>query len=893
MRNVSSPFLAASVGYLETLEQSHRANPESIDPGWRCVFDILQDLEIAESERSKSGVQAAIAAAYRDDGHLAARLDPLGAAGALTREEVLPAQIAKLTRSLEHFPADAALIEKLQSIYCGAFAVETAHIDDRNLRAWIHDAVETPGSALLSQARLRALQRLIEAEEFERFMAIKFPAKKRFGLEGAEALAPLLDRLLRRAAAAGVTDVLIGSMHRGRLNITANILAKPLPQIFAEFKGAYPFSEYSSLAADVPYHLGYATELTLEERPLRVTLAPNPSHLEAVKPVVLGRVRARQDVATEPRRVLCVLIHTDASVVAQGAVAECLQLSGLAGFTTAGTIHLIVNNQIGFTTDAHEARTSRHCTGLWKAVDSLILHVNGDEPDAALRAADLAFDFRQSHGRDAVIDLVCYRRNGHNEIDEPRFTHPMRYRAIDEHPSVGDQFTAQLVAEGVASAAEIEAVRAASLAKLRNGFAAAEAYRPNGDGLPRDAEAALDISATQDTTPATGVAMERLGAMLSALSSTPEGLSLDPKVDRLVRQRADSAKTSAPWALAEALAFATLLSEGTAIRLSGQDAVRGAFSHRHFALTDTKTGRRHISLNHLGAPQAKFEAINSPLSEYAVLGFEYGYSLERPDALVIWEAQFGDFANGAQIVIDQFIASGEEKWRQASGIVILLPHGLEGQGPEHSSARIERFLQLAARNNLLITQPSTPANYFHLLRRQARCNIRKPLIVFTPKSLLRLPAAVSPLEDLGLRAAFRPIIVSRADERVQAVIMCSGKIAYDLAREQKRRNAEAVAILRIEQLYPLPVDDLLGVFRQFREAKFIWAQDEPENMGAWNFLDRRLEALLIKAGVRRPQISSICRPQSPSPAGGFHCYHERDQQSLIEAAFQRANAGGN
>jgi 2-oxoglutarate dehydrogenase E1 component len=889
MRTLPSPFAAANAEYLELLEERYRTDPQSVDPSWRYVFDATRELGAGQARRSDIGITAAIKAAYRDRGHLAARLDPLDLAKIVPPDDLLPPELVGPEAIRDGiFADDAPLLQHLRAVYCGTLAIETSHIDDLALRRWIHETAERAELIASPAKRLRALELLVTAEAFEGFMAKKFPGKKRFGAEGAETLVPLLYCLLRDAAHAGVSDVVIGTMHRGRLNITANVIAKPLVQLLAEFKGTYPFAVESLLAADVPYHLGFAAELTIDGRPLRVTLAPNPSHLEAVKPVVLGRVRARQDVLGDPKRVLGILIHTDASVIAQGVVAETLQLSDVAGFTTAGTIHIVVNNQIGFTTDVAEARSSRYCTAAWKAIDSLILHANGDDPDAVLRAADLAFAFRQAHGRDAVIDLVCYRRNGHNEIDEPRFTQPLTYRVIDQHPMISTGFAARLIAEGVTTEEAVEAFATAAQARFQEGYGGAAGYRPNRSDPAGRANADPNMNAGGNLEPPTGLQAARLDELLAALSEIPIGLTLDSKVERIVRHRAPNADMRIPWALGEALAFAGLLRDGIPVRLSGEDVARGAFSHRHFVLTDIENGRRHVTLNHLGGPQARFEVINSPLSEYAVLGFEYGYSLERPDCLVIWEAQFGDFANGAQIIIDQFIASGEEKWREQSGLVMLLPHGLEGQGPEHSSARIERFLQLAARDNLLIAQPSTPANYFHLLRRQMRCKVRKPLVVMTPKSLLRHAAAQSPLAEFASGERFRPVIMSPATGRIRAVLICSGKIAYDLEQERVARNAADVAILRLEQFYPLPADALGGIFSAFPAARFAWVQEEPRNMGAWNFLDRPLADLRERAGARQSRLSCISRPESPSPAGSFHGHHEDHQKRLVAQAFDWA-----
>jgi len=883
MRSLPSPFAAASAAYLEALQARHLADPLAVDSGWACVFDALRQLDVEGAVAQAAATALLTGAAFRERGHLAADLDPLGLAERDSRVEPDLASLARLgARLAEGARGDAAQTAAwFREVYCGPLAAETAHIDAADIRAFIHAAMEATPTPLAPEDRLRALDLLLAGQEFERFLAVKFPGKRRFGAEGADSLVPLLDRILSEAAARGITEVLVGGMHRGRLSLMHNVLGKPALELLAEFAGAKPFDTPLPIAADMPYHLGFATELAFGNRRLRLTLAPNPSHLEAVNPVLIGRVRARQDIAmqggAEPKHVLGLILHTDASVIAQGVVAEMLQLSGLAGFATAGTIHVVVNNQIGFTTEPQEARSSRHCTGAWKAIDSLILHVNGDDVDAVLRAADLACAFRQAQGRDAVIDLVCYRRNGHNEIDEPRFTQPLSYRRIDERQDVGTRYAAQLETEGLTTPGEVARLAAGHRQSLQEAFAGTAAYRA-ARGTARDA-------AADAREPETGVPPERLRMLLARLSALPAGMALDPKVARLVGRRAAQAEQGVAWATAEALAFASLLTQGVGVRLSGQDVIRGAFSHRHLALTDRETGSRHVSLNHLEAGQAMFDAVNSPLSEYAVLGFEYGYSLERPDALVLWEAQFGDFANGAQIILDQFIASGQEKWQLPSGLVVLLPHGLEGQGPEHSSARPERLLQLAARGNLRIAHPSTPANYFHLLRGQMRRPARKPLFVLSPKTLLRLPAAVSDLAAFGPGTAFQPILVGAAPAGVRRVLLCGGKIAYELERGQADRGLADLAIIRIERLYPFPECELEDVARRWTQARFAYVQEEPRNQGAWSFIAPRLEALLARCGVHEPRPCCFSRPESSSPAGSFHAEHAADQARLVEEAL--------
>lgn len=873
--SLSSPLGLTSAAFLESVYEQYRRDPLSVDVSWRYVFQFAQELGGDDDELR--------AAVVRRHGHLCADLDPLGR---------LPRQNTGWdgSRHAGHVHASAD-IERLHRLYQGHMTVETGHLDSPELIKWVDAAFEASDTALDAATLLRAHSRLVEAEEFETFLARRFPGKKKFGVEGAEVLVVAVDRLLTQAAALGIDEVVIGTMHRGRLNILANVLGKPLDALFSEFKGAHPFADLDSSCADVPYHLGYQGVFRAGGREVRVTLLPNPSHLEAVDPVALGRVRSLQDgrPADTRRKVLGLIIHTDAAVIGQGVVSETIQLAGLREFSTCGTVHLVVNNQLGFTTDPEDARTSRYCTGGWKAVDSLILHVNGDHPQAAIRAVDMAMSFRQAHGKDAVVDLLTYRRNGHNEFDEPRFTHPLLYQVIDAQTPVRALFESELLSAKVLADNDSKAVVASYRQRLESGFERAAVYRPpltdsaNYLGGAR-APYAGDPSNLSEGKGSTGVAASRLRHLLETLAHVPPGIVIGDKLHRLVQQRAQIDR-GIQWAVAEALAFGSLLLEGVPVRISGQDIVRGAFSHRHFALTDTRTGDRHITLSALDPRQATFTAVNSPLSEYAVLGFEYGYSLSRPQGLVIWEAQFGDFSNGAQIVIDQFVSSGETKWRQSSGLVILLPHGLEGQGPEHSSARIERYLQMAADDNMLIVNPSTPANYFHILRRQALGHTRKPLIVIAPKTLLRLPAAVSHLEDFEPGTAFQPLIVTRAETGPRKILLCSGKVAYELEERRRQLDAKDVTIVRLERLYPMPSQELTEVLRTGLEARLVWVQEEPENMGAWNWYDRKLEALATAAGHSSPRFEFCGRRVSASPAGSFHSDHGTDQAALVMDAF--------
>ncbi|MBV6273916.1 2-oxoglutarate dehydrogenase E1 component [Alcaligenaceae bacterium CGII-47] len=860
--SLSSPLGLTSAAFLESVYEQYRQDPLSVDISWRYVFQLAQEL---------GGDDDALRAEFvRRHGHLSADIDPL---------EQAPKQNARKAGSPHgghgHVSAD---IERLHRRYQGHLAVETGHLDSPELIKWVNAAFEASEAVLDSATLRRAHQRLVEAEEFEHFLAKRFPGKKKFGIEGAEVLVVALDRLLTQAIALGIDEVVIGTMHRGRLNILANVLGKPLDALFSEFKGAHPFANPGSSCADVPYHLGYQGVFCAGGGEVRVTLLPNPSHLEAVDAVALGRVRALQDSrsAATRRNVLGLIIHTDAAVIGQGVVSETIQLAGLREFSTCGTVHLVVNNQIGFTTDPGDARTSRYCTGAWKAVDSLILHVNGDRPQAAIRAVDMAMSFRHSHGKDAVIDLLTYRRNGHNEFDEPRFTHPVLYQRIDAKTSVRALFEAELLSTKILTDKDGQVAVTSYRQRLERGFGGAAAYQPPSDYLDDARASFVDDS--------TGVDASRLKRLLETLAHIPSGMMVSDKLHRLVQQRAQIDR-GIQWAVAEALAFGSLLLEGVPVRISGQDIVRGAFSHRHFALTDTHTGERHISLSALDPTQATFTAVNSPLSEYGVLGFEYGYSLSRAQGLTIWEAQFGDFANGAQIVIDQFVSSGEEKWRQSSGLVVLLPHGLEGQGPEHSSARIERYLQMAAGENILIVNPSTPANYFHILRQQVLGRTRKPLIVIAPKTLLRLPAAVSCLADFESGTAFQPVIVTHAQASPRKILLCSGKIAYELEEYRQQVNAMDVTIVRLERLYPMPSEALVEVLSTGPEAKLVWVQEEPENMGAWNWYDRKLEALATAMGHGSPRFEYCGRHVSASPAGGFHSNHGADQAALVMDAF--------
>jgi 2-oxoglutarate dehydrogenase E1 component len=670
-------------------------------------------------------------------------------------------------------------------------------------------------------------------------------------------------------------------------------MGKPYAAIFSEFQGNATNPEHVQGSGDVKYHLGTSTDREIGGRTVHLSLAANPSHLEAVNPVVLGKVRAkqRQRGDAERRQVVGILMHGDAAFAGQGLVAESLELSELRGFRTGGTIHIIVNNQIGFTTSPSYARSSPYPSDIAKGIQAPILHVNGDDPEAVVAVARTAVEYRQKFNKDVVIDLFCYRRHGHNEADEPAFTQPLMYRTIARRPTTRRLYAERLVRDGVLSEAEVEAMASSFIADLESQFAAAENYRPNKADWLEGAWAGLEPAPDDDRRGDTAVPLDVLREVGRALTTVPEGFHLNRKIARQLDAKRIAIETGEgiDWAGAEALAIATLCAEGTHVRMSGQDSGRGTFSHRHAVLVDQETEQRYIPINHVRAGQASFDIIDSPLSEAAVVGFEYGYSLADPRTLVIWEAQFGDFANGAQVIIDQFLSSGEAKWLRMSGLVLLLPHGYEGQGPEHSSARLERYLQLCAEDNMQVCNLTTAANYFHALRRQIRRRFRKPLVIVTPKSLLRAREVASPLAAMGPGTTFHRIIGETAaiapDERVRRVVLCSGKVYFDLAKARAERGDDAVALVRIEQLYPFPFHSLGEVLRRYRNAEIVWCQEEPQNMGAWSFVDRRIERVLagLDGAARRPRF--VGRSEAASPATGLYRRHAQEQAELVDSAL--------
>ena len=893
-------------------------NPDSVDPTWRAFFQGFTLGNTTAAPGAKPTAAAAAAAgvhvidsykqaqiiryinAHRSHGHLEADLDPLGEK---------PAAHPKLT--LAHFGLEESDLDesftltnfqgggqrKLRDIqaavkrtYCGNIGVEFMHVQDHEAREWLQkrmEAVEnTPSFPKPRQTRI--LRRLHKAELFEKFLHTKFVGQKRFSLEGGETMIAAIDSMIEHCADIGVEEIVMGMAHRGRLSVLTNILRKPFDVLFEQFSENYiPHTVAGD--GDVKYHLGYESELkTSTGKVVEVRLAANPSHLEIVNPVVEGKARARQRIRgdVERKRVCPLLIHGDAAFAGQGVVAETLNFSQLPGYRTGGTVHYVINNQIGFTTLPSDARSTRYCTDVAKMIEAPIFHVNGDDPEAVCFVTSLALEFRCLFQRDAVVDMYCYRKHGHNESDEPAFTQPTLYKKVAAHPQVSALYTAKLVAAGSHTQADSDAIKAeyssameASLEKAKQAELERKAAGEKGDPF-RDSNPVFQAGYSHAPIP-TGVSNKLIQTVVEAVTRVPAGFTPNPKIKRLLDQRAALLSGgAADWGMGETLAFGTLLAEGTPVRLSGQDCERGTFSHRHAVLYDMETRERHVPLLSIAEDQAKFCVYNSLLSEAAVLGFDYGYSLDYPQMLCIWEAQFGDFVNGAQVVIDQFISSGESKWQRVSGIVLLLPHGYEGQGPEHSSARLERFLQSCAEDNIQVANITTPANYFHALRRQMKSELRKPLVVMSPKSLLRHPLAVSKLEEFT-GGSFQEIIDDPlAPKKARRLILCSGKVYYDLHAYRVANGIDDVALVRVEQLYPLHKDKLAEIAKAHAKAELVWAQEESQNMGAWSHIAPELETIF----GRKPRY--VGRDASASPAVGSLAVHKIELNALLKDAFK-------
>ena len=910
-----------NAGYVEELHGRWLQSPQSVDEGWRRFFEgrdgsagavavlptrvngngtaAVRDA-VRESVDAATVLQNRVAQlvnAYRVRGHLYADLDPLDTPREEPRElelarfELSEADLEKSfsTAGMSGLPERATLreiVEHLRETYSQSIGVEFTHVEDGAAREWLQQTMEsTRNHARLDRKELlRILTKLTDAEIFEQFIHKNYVGAKRFSLEGAESLIPMIDLLVEASANFGIEEIVVGMPHRGRLNILANVMGKNVREIFAAFDDKRP--ERFLGAGDVKYHLGYSKDVSTQSgRKVHVSLTFNPSHLEWVNPVVVGRVRAKID-RRKRKSTMPLLIHGDAAFMGQGVVAETLNLSQLEGYSTGGTLHLVVNNQIGFTTLPRDSRSTRYCTDVARMLRVPVFHVNGEDPEAAIQVTRLAIEYRQRFKQDVVIDMFCYRKYGHNEGDEPRFTQPVMYALIDKKTTVREAYVERLVAAGHVTREEAD-----EIATWRRGTLEAALEDARVGDYHQLPETLGGVWGPYRGGPDAGVAdvptafpKERLAEAIAKLTELPPGFHANPKAHKIIEQRRERALAGQPfdWGTAEHLAFASLLLEGHGIRFGGQDSRRGTFSHRHAVLYDTETGAPYVPLAHLGEGQGRFEIYDSPLSEAGVLGFEYGYSLDRPDKLVLWEAQFGDFTNAAQVIVDQFIVSAEDKWWRLSGLVLLLPHGFEGQGPEHSSARIERFLTLAAEDNIQVCNLTTPAQFFHVLRRQVKRPWRKPLVVFTPKSLLRHPDATSTLDDLATGGFQRVIPDDAVDPAgVERVLLCSGKVYYDLAAERTKRDRRDVAVLRLEQYYPLS-DALTRALARYREGTpVVWVQEEPRNMGPWYFVNARERELF---GGRHP-LSLASRPESASPATGSKAAHDLEQRMLMEEAF--------
>ncbi|MBI1386036.1 MAG: 2-oxoglutarate dehydrogenase E1 component [Rhizobiales bacterium] len=852
--------------------------------------------------------------AYRVRGHLASNLDPLGLAKRSDHHELMPESYGFTAADLDRpIFLDKVLgletgtvrqiLEILQRTYCGTIGVEFMHISDPTQKAWIQQRIEgeDKGISFTREGKRAILNKIIEAETFEGFLDVKYTGTKRFGLDGGESMVPALEQITKRGGQLGLREIVVGMPHRGRLNVRCNVMGKPHRALFHEFHGGSANPEDVEGSGDVKYHLGASSDREFDGNKVHLSLTANPSHLEIVDPVVLGKVRAKQDQLNDAARVrvLPLLLHGDAAFAGQGVVAECFGLSGLRGHRTGGSIHFIVNNQIGFTTSPHHSRSSPYPSDVARMIEAPIFHANGDDPEAVTYVAKVATEFRQRFGKPVVIDMFCYRRLGHNEGDEPSFTQPLMYKRIRQHPKVSDIYARRLIEEGTVEEQEVDAMRASFRAHLEGEFAASDSYRPNKADWLDGRWSAIGFAEEGARRGTTGVEPEVLKEVGRRLTTLPKDLEAHKTILRLVERRRQMVEGEVPvdWAMAEHLAFGTLLKEGFPVRLSGQDSERGTFSQRHAVITDQNDEHTYTPLKNVSADQARFEVINSMLSEEAVLGFEYGYSVSEPMALVLWEAQFGDFANGAQVVIDQFISSGESKWLRMSGLVLLLPHGYEGQGPEHSSARLERYLQLSAEDNWQIANCTTPANYFHILRRQLHRRFRKPLVLMTPKSLLRHKRVISSLTEFAPGTSFHRVLWDDAqsapgstlelkdDTRIRRVVMCSGKVYYDLLERREELGIDDVYLLRLEQLYPFPARALMDELMRFKDAEMIWCQEEPKNMGAWTSVEPNIEWVLqhIDAKFARPRY--VGRAALASTATGLFAKHQKEQSALVEDAL--------
>jgi 2-oxoglutarate dehydrogenase E1 component len=904
----------------------------ALDGNWAQVEKAVGDkikakAEAKGAEISQIDVQQAtrdsvraimLIRAYRVRGHLHAKLDPLEINPRPNDQELHPSHYGFTDADWDRkifldnvlgleFGTIREIVAILERTYCQTLGVEFMHISDPVEKAWIQERIEGPDKEITftKEGKRAILNKLVEAEGFEKFLDVRYTGTKRFGLDGGESLIPALEQIIKRGGNLGVKEIVLGMAHRGRLNVLTQVMGKPHRALFHEFKGGSFAPDDVEGSGDVKYHLGASSDRNFDGNNVHLSLTANPSHLEIVNPVVLGKVRAKQDQhgCTPDNRtaVMPLLIHGDAAFAGQGVVAECFGLSGLRGHRTGGWISFIINNQIGFTTDPRFSRSSPYPSDVAKMVEAPIFHVNGDDPEAVVFAAKVATEYRQRFQKPVVIDMFCYRRFGHNEGDEPAFTQPLMYRKIRSHPAIVELYSKKLMAEGIVTEAEVEEMKSSWRSKLDAEFDIATSYKPNkADWLDGRWSGLKAVREDQDDPRRgqTGVSAETLQQIGKALTTIPEGFHLHRTIQRFLDNRKKMLETGEgfDWAMAEALAFGSLLLEGHRVRLSGQDVERGTFSQRHSVLTDQENEERYTPLNHISDSQARYEVINSMLSEEAVLGFEYGYTLSEPNALTLWEAQFGDFANGAQVVFDQFVSSGERKWLRMSGLVCLLPHGYEGQGPEHSSARLERWLQMSAEDNMQVGYCSTPSNYFHILRRQLKRDFRKPLILMTPKSLLRHKRCTSSLADIAEGTYFHRVLQDDAqagrdgiklvkDDKIRRVVICTGKVYYDLLEEREKRGIDDVYLLRVEQLYPFPAKSLAAELARFKKADVVWCQEEPKNMGSWTFVEPYLEWVLKTAGSKVDRPRYVGRPASAATATGLMSKHTAQLQAFLDEAF--------
>jgi len=947
----------ANSEYIAHLYSNYLRNPSSVDTSWRDFFITLNDKEItilrelhgaswtpnenrrdgnafatlsvpANTNGQNAPAPAAMGAgsdaraaaldsiralmlirAFRARGHLESNLDPLGLKEIERHPELTPEHYGFGAGDYDRpifingvlgmeYATLRQIVDVLRQTYCGTIGVEFLHLTDPEEKQWIQGRIEGPRNQtdFTVNGKRAILQRLTAAECFEKFLHTKYVGTKRFGLDGGESLIPCIEQIMKRGGQMGLKEIVVGMAHRGRLNVLTNVMGKPFTAVFSEFQGQSAVPNDVQGSGDVKYHLGTSSDRDFDGNVIHLSLTANPSHLEFVNPVVVGKVRAKQIQRGDETgaQVLPLLLHGDAAFAGQGVVPETLMISELPGYTVGGTIHIVINNQIGFTTRPQFVRSGPYCTDVAKMLAAPIFHVNGDDPEAVVHVARIATEFRQTFHKDVVIDMFCYRRFGHNEGDEPAFTQPLMYKKIKDQTTTRELYAKALANDNVVTANEAQKMVDEFNKYLEEAFEATKTYKPNKADYLEGKWRGMKVAGGDDWRGQTAVPESRLKQIGAVLSNVPASFNANPKILRLLEAKKKMFETGAEfdWATAEALSFGSLLQEGFAVRLSGQDVGRGTFSHRHAIMYDQNTEEKYIPLQHVAPAQPRFEAHDSPLSELAVMGFEYGYTLAEPRTLVLWEGQFGDFVNGAQVMIDQFICSAESKWLRMSGLVLLLPHGYEGQGPEHSSARPERFLQLCAEDNWQVANCTTPANYFHILRRQMCRDFRKPLVIMTPKSLLRHKLAVSSLADFAEGTSFHRVLDDHdiktlaKPDKIKRVVLCTGKVYYDLLAERRERKIDHVVLIRLEQLYPFPHKSIAEELKKYPNAEVIWCQEEPENQGYWHFVDRRIEGVLTELRHKAGRPRYIGRVAAAAPATGMLTRHQAEQAKLIDEALK-------